>query len=221
MIVLAIDTAGPRCAAALVDTAADGAVLAARIEAMERGHAEALLPMVETVMAEWGLGWDRVGRIAVVTGPGSFTGIRIGIAAARGLALAAGCPAVGISAFDALRESLDPDPDEPLAIALDARRGQVFLQVFDETGHRAPLAVDVSNAAAHIPDHVRRLAGSGAALVAEAASTRGFSVLADRDIRLDSLAALAALRDPDTAPATPLYLRPPDAKPQTVGIARK
>ena len=223
MRVLTIDTAGPRCAVGLFDVAATARTLATRSEPMARGHAEALLPMVEAVMAEAGADWPRLDRIAVVSGPGSFTGVRIGIAAARGLALAAGCPAVGISAFAARAAGILA---RPLAVMLDARRGEVCAQVFFDGAPPAPPAVLAVSAAPEIlPPPVSSLAGSGAPAVASAgrAVGRTFRVLCDAgDIDLAATAILAAGADPARSPATPLYLRPPDAKPQTgARIARR
>ena len=100
-LVLAFDTSAAHCAAALVR---GPAVLAARHEPMDRGQAERLLPMLEELMAEAGTGWTALDGIGVVTGPGNFTGVRLAVAAARGLALGLGIPAVGVSIFEALAD---------------------------------------------------------------------------------------------------------------------
>ena len=121
-LILAFDTSAARCAAALVSEAR---VLAARDEAMDRGQAERLLPMLEEMLAEAGAGWADLDGIAVCTGPGNFTGVRIAVAAARGLALALGVPAVGVSAFEALA-----DRRGPARVAIRDRRGTVFVQAF-------------------------------------------------------------------------------------------
>ena len=104
-LILAFDTSGPHCAAALWR---DGAFLDARAEAMTKGQAEALMPMLEALLADHGAGWPAVTRIGVGTGPGNFTGIRIAVSAARGLALALEIPAIGVSNFDAIHH-LHPD----------------------------------------------------------------------------------------------------------------
>ena len=101
MRILAIDTALEACAAAVLDTA-QGIVLARESIAMTRGHAEALMPLIERVMVKSDGGFAALDRIAVTVGPGSFTGLRVGIAAARGLALAAGKPAIGLTTLAAL-----------------------------------------------------------------------------------------------------------------------
>lgn len=221
MRILVIDTAGSRCAVGLFDV--DGSVgeIVSRSKAMARGHAEALLPMVDAVMSDAASTWTAIDRIAVVRGPGSFTGVRIGIAAARGLALATSCPVVGVTVFDALRAGLGEDG--ALAVALDARRGQVFLQSFDEQGIGSkPAAVGINDAAGVIPDGISRVTGSGAGLVADASEGR-LTVVGDTvDTDLAAIAKLGAICDPADAPATPLYLRPPDAKPQAAArIARQ
>ena len=104
-LILAFDTSAARCAAALVS---GGRVLAARDEAMDRGQAERLLPMLEAMLAEAGVGWAALDGLAVCTGPGNFTGLRIAVAAVRGLALALGVPAVGVTAFEALAAPAGP-----------------------------------------------------------------------------------------------------------------
>src|SRR4051794_35793386 len=100
MLILAIDTALDACAAAVLDT--DTSRLIAReSQPMKRGHAEALMPLIARVMKESGVGFAALDRIAVTTGPGSFTGLRVGLSAARGLALAAGKPVVGLTTLSA------------------------------------------------------------------------------------------------------------------------
>lgn len=130
--ILAFDTSAAHCAAALLR---GGAVLAERSERMDRGQAERLMPMLAETLAEEGLSWRDVGLLAVGSGPGNFTGVRLAVAAARGLALALGVPAVGVTALEAAAFGLP----RPVLAALDARRGEVYLQLFDETvGAAAP-----------------------------------------------------------------------------------
>jgi tRNA threonylcarbamoyl adenosine modification protein YeaZ len=130
-LVLAFDTSAARCAAALVS---GDRVLAARDEATERGQAERLLPMLEEALAEAGVGWGALDGIAVCTGPGNFTGIRIAVAAARGLALALGVPAVGVTAFEALAG------EGAATVAIEDRRGTVFVQRFRDGAALGPPA---------------------------------------------------------------------------------
>ncbi len=130
-LILAFDTSAARCAAALV---LGHAVLARRDEAMDRGQAERLLPMLEEMLAEAGLGWPVVDGIGVVTGPGNFTGVRLAVAAARGLAMALGIPAVGVSRFEALA-----DRPGDVTVTLADKRGR-FSQSFRDGRPLAPPA---------------------------------------------------------------------------------
>lgn len=220
MNLLAIDTALEACS---VGVAIDGRPPVLRSEVIGRGHAERLFGMVSSAMAEAGLVFPELGRIAVTTGPGSFTGIRVGIAAARGLALVVGCPVVGIGTLAlvaaAAREAIGP---VAVLAVLDARRDEVYVQGFDAAGAAlaAPAALAPEAAAALLrPGMV--LAGGGAGLVAAslpaAAEVVPVSPVPDVAILL-RLAATAAAPD---GPPRPLYLRAPDAKPQAAGVARQ
>src|SRR5471030_369737 len=100
MLILAIDTALDACAAAVLDTDT-GQLIAVESQPMKRGHAEALMPLIARVMKQAELPFAALDRIAVTTGPGSFTGLRVGLSAARGIALATGKPAVGLSTLAA------------------------------------------------------------------------------------------------------------------------
>ena len=224
---LALDTCGPRCAAAVFE--AHGDALTVRAEdaiPMERGHAEAVVPMAGRVMADAGIDFPGLDCIAVTVGPGSFTGVRIGIAAARGFALAHVIPMAGIGVLDAIAEtvrSASPGVREPLAIALDARRGEVYLQSFADGGGALdePIAIIPGDAVSHIPQGCRRIAGSGAAMIQEAAAPwgRAFSIVSDDAApSLRSIARLALNRSGERGPPFPVYLRPPDAKPQTRAV---
>src|SRR6202162_4860562 len=134
MRVLAIDTALEACSAAVLD-AELRTIVAHESLPMLRGHAEALLPLIARVMDRAGLEFSALDRIAVTTGPGSFTGLRVGIAAARGIALAAGKPAVGLSKLAAYAAPLVAADDTlPVVVAIDARHGHVYLQVFGPGG---------------------------------------------------------------------------------------
>src|SRR6266850_7260233 len=130
MRVLAIDTALGACAAAVLDSER-GAILASEQLAMVRGHAEAVMPLIARVMDAGRCEFADLDRIAVTVGPGSFTGLRVGIAAARGIALAAGKPAIGLSTLAGFAAPLIADDDSTqVAAAIDARHEQVYLQVF-------------------------------------------------------------------------------------------
>src|SRR5712692_10740712 len=134
MRVLAIDTALEACSAAVLDTER-GAIAAHESRPMVRGHAEALIPLIARVLDRAALTFSEIDRIAVTTGPGSFTGLRVGIAAARGIALAAGKPAIGLSTLAAFAAPFIASNDTlPVVVAIDARHDHVYLQVFGPGG---------------------------------------------------------------------------------------
>lgn len=211
MIVLGLDTCLSSCSVAVLDGAR---VLAASREVMARGHQERLAPMAREVMAQAGFGFERLQRIAVTVGPGSFTGLRVGVAFAKGLALALDLPAVGIGTLEALAAEAPFAEEGGLVFpAIDARRGQLYLQAFK--GGRALMAPDaltVETAAARVAELSRgrpfTLVGSGAALLAGLAPDARVIAAEGADAR--HVARLAATRDP--TPLAPLYLRAPDAK---------
>lgn len=215
MIVLALDTSLPACTVALVETGPTPRLIGAATTPMATGHAEALMPMVAAVLAEAGVAIDAVDAFAGTVGPGSFTGVRVGLAATQGLARATGRPVLGISTLAALAWTCrSRNGPQPVAAAIDARRGEVYLQSFAADGSPldAPRAVRVDEAAAALPADLGTVFGSGAPLLAAAAGDRLLCV-AGEDVA-PSPDGLAAAVDPEGAPPRPLYLRPPDAKPQ-------
>ena len=204
MNILGFDCSGNACSVAILRGAE---LVAHRHDAMARGHAEALMPMIRSAMQEAGLGFAELDRIAVTVGPGAFTGIRIGLAAARGLALAADRPAIGITAFEALREAVEAG--RPVLAAIDSRRDELFLQEFDATG--APVGAPV----AALPGSVSRWAERRDLVVSGDGATRAAPLLPHADIRampVDArfVAAIAQRRDPAAGPPRPLYLRGAD-----------
>ena len=208
MIVLAIDTALDACSAAAVQ---DEVVLAAASEPMQRGHQERLAPMVAEVMTAAGVAFGRLDRIGVTTGPGSFTGLRVGLAFAKGLALALEIDCVGIGSLEAL--AADAPAPGHVAAVVDARRGQVYLQLFEGGAALGPPeALTLDEAAARLARIARplTLVGSGAPLLAD--RTPGATVAhsaAPDPVRLARLAARAAGGPGSPAP---IYLRAPDAR---------
>ena len=215
MLVLALDSALDACSAAVVET--DGAAaeaLAAESRFMSRGHAEALLPLVREVMRAAGKSFRDLDRIAVTVGPGSFTGLRVGLAAARGLAFAAMCPAHGVTTLAALAAPVFRDGDGPVAAVLDVRRNEVCAQVFRAPG--APLGepalLPLAAAADRLPAGPVRLVGSGAPALA-ALDPRFAPVSAEAAPDILWVARLGARDDAPTPPHA-FYIRPPDAKPQ-------
>jgi tRNA threonylcarbamoyl adenosine modification protein YeaZ len=192
---------------------------------MTRGHAEALFPMVEAVMAEAGCGFDALSAIAVTIGPGSFTGVRAGLAAARGFALAAKVPMIGVGSLEvmalkAVREHSGAEAYGEFAIVHDARRDEAYVQYFaaDAQPISDPQILPLGRIASELPDSIDAAYGSGAALLAEHMNATGRTIRATlHDLLPDAatLAAIASNRPPSAQPPRPLYLRPPDAKPQT------
>jgi tRNA threonylcarbamoyladenosine biosynthesis protein TsaB len=124
--ILAFDTSAAHCAAALLF----GDKVFLRNESMEKGQAERLMPLLEEVLAEGGIGWGDLAAVCVGTGPGNFTGVRIAVAAARGLALGLKIPAIGVTRMEALAHGLP----RPITVIEDARRGEVYVQGFDHSG---------------------------------------------------------------------------------------
>ena len=219
MRVLAIDTALAACAAAVLDTE-HGGIVASESLPMTRGHAEALLPLVKRVMDEAGMGFAAIDRVAVTTGPGSFTGLRVGLAAARGIALAAGKPAVGLSTLSVFAAPhLATDDSFPVIAAIDARHGNVYLQVFSPGGRQfgAPRLASLRDAAAVAAEAPACIVGSAAQAVADAL-TEGDAVPVIVDARaapdIAWLARMGAVVPEGQSPPTPQYLRAADAQPQ-------
>jgi tRNA threonylcarbamoyladenosine biosynthesis protein TsaB len=219
MRVLAIDTALGACSAAVLDTR-HVAVVASETLPMVRGHAEAVMPLIARVMDQAGIDFASLDRIAVTTGPGSFTGLRVGISAARGIALAAGKPAVGLSTLAGFAAPhIAQDDSSAVVAAIDARHEHVYLQVFGPGGKTvvppriAPLREAVRAATAS----AARIVGSGAELiVALWPNGEPPPVLVEQ---LDApdigwIARLGAAAAEGQAPPKPLYLRAPDAQPQ-------
>jgi tRNA threonylcarbamoyladenosine biosynthesis protein TsaB len=219
MRVLAIDTALAACSAAVLDTA-NGGIVANESLAMARGHAEALMPLLARLMKEAGMSFRDLDRIAVTTGPGSFTGLRVGISAARGIALAAGKPAVGLSTLSAYAAPhLAGDDTTPVVAAIDARHEHVYLQVFGPGGRNtmmprlAPLGEAV-RAAAQTPAY---LVGSAAQAIADKLAAYGVTPAGvDRRAAPDItwVAQMGAALPEGQSPPRPLYLQAPDAQPQ-------
>jgi tRNA threonylcarbamoyladenosine biosynthesis protein TsaB len=208
MKVLAFDCSGASCSAAVL---IDDRPAAQRFAAMERGHAETLLPMIETVLREVALMPAALDLLVVTVGPGSFTGLRIGLAAARGLALARKLPAIGVPSFDAV-EAEGP-AEGALFIALESKRAELFLQRRDRADSRLPALVPPEEWAAILPPGPCFLAGDGAPRMAAALGRSDVVVLPGHG-RPDpaTLARLGAARwrAGDRAPLAPLYLRAPD-----------
>ncbi|MCA1456101.1 tRNA (adenosine(37)-N6)-threonylcarbamoyltransferase complex dimerization subunit type 1 TsaB [Bradyrhizobium sp. BRP22] len=219
MIILAIDTALDACSAAVFDTTASKAI-ALQSQPMKRGHAEALMPLIARVMKESGIAFGSLDRIAVTTGPGSFTGLRVGLSAARGIALAAGKPVVGVTTLTAYAAPVVAENGEqPIISAIDARHDHVYFQVVGGDGSPlvkpkvAPIAHAIEAAQLGAPPH---LVGNAAKILADrwpAEMAPPFKVDSEVAPDITWVAWVGAAVDPETAPPRPFYLRAPDAKP--------
>lgn len=216
--VLGIDTATSGCAAALIR---GDVCLAQKGAFMARGQSEALTPMIADVVAAAGVAFDEIGAIAVTRGPGAFTGLRIGLSAARAMALALNVPCLGIGTFDALRVAAQArgvnENADALVVAVESKREEQFIAIFDGAGQAvgAPQAIRPSDVAAALAGRNKvAVVGDAGLMVADALRGR-FDVTQYADIDLPDPAVvarlgLAVLATPEAAPATPVYLRPPD-----------
>jgi tRNA threonylcarbamoyladenosine biosynthesis protein TsaB len=190
MIVLAIDTAAPRLALALLK--ADGSV-DTLLEPMAQGQAERLFPALGELLGRNGVGYADLARIAVTTGPGSFTGLRIGLSAARGLGLALTVPVIGVPSLLALSLSAQCNP---IAVLLDARRDEAYVQTFSGPAIpiRPPALLSTAEARALVPP--------------------GAETITSPNVDMAALARFAATADPAAFPPEATYIRSADAKPQ-------
>jgi tRNA threonylcarbamoyladenosine biosynthesis protein TsaB len=218
MLILAIDTALDACAAAVLDSSA-GRIIAQESQPMKRGHAEALMPLLARVMKASGVAFAAVDRIAATTGPGSFTGLRVGLSAARGIALAAGKPVVGVTTLTAYAAPIvSEDRGHPVISAIDARHDHVYYQVLGGDGSSlvkpkvAPIAEALEASRFGSPF----LVGNAAQILAgrwPADAPPPFQIDQQAAPDITWVAWMGAAVDPERAPARPYYLRAPDAKP--------
>lgn len=213
-MILVIDTSGPVCAAGIYDSGASRLV-ASKSETLGKGHAERLIPMIDEVLRDAGLTLKDMTRIGVTTGPGSFTGIRVGVAAARGFALSLGIPAVGVTTLQVVAEQvLEIDPPAPVVAAIDAGRDEIFAQAF------LPGGVLLTEPATYDYGAVRAMIDRFGAIPVGSGIDAMEGRLHDPDAYpLDRIGRIAA-RLPDDAKASPVYIRGAGAKPQT-GFAIK
>ena len=198
-MLLALDTSGPTLSLGLYDGEREHA---SDIEEIGRGHAERLMPAIERLMLDSDVKPSDLALIAVVVGPGSFMGLRVGVAAARALGLGLAVPVAGVSRLRALAR-----PHRAVHVAIDARRGEVFEQAFD--AQNEPLGPLAATPVESFRPRCERMIGSGATLA-------GQETVGTSDVpRLADVAALARL---DPLPPRPLYGRGADAKPQQASI---
>jgi tRNA threonylcarbamoyladenosine biosynthesis protein TsaB len=221
--VLAIDTALEACSAAILDSGRAG-VMTSRSMAMTRGHAEALMPLIAGVMSEARMEFGDLDRVAVTVGPGSFTGLRVGVAAARGIALATGKPAVGVTTLAALAAPFfAADEGEAVLAAIDARHGRVYMQLFGRGGRDlvAPQIASTRTAVRAATASPTRIVGNAAALIMEVWPGNQPAPLLVSAVPAPDIAwvaRLGAASEDLTAPVRPLYLGDADAHPQEAGI---
>jgi tRNA threonylcarbamoyladenosine biosynthesis protein TsaB len=218
MLILAIDAALDACSAAVLDTDASK-ILAQESQPMKRGHAEALMPLIARVMKASTIAFASLDRIAVTTGPGSFTGLRVGLSAARGIALAAGKPVVGLTTLTAYAAPIVAENSEhPIISAIDARHDHVYFQVVSGDGSSLvrPLVAPITEALGASKFGAPHLVGNAANILAErwpADAPPPFRIDPQPAPDIAWVAWLGAAVSPDMAPARPFYLRAPDAKP--------
>jgi tRNA threonylcarbamoyladenosine biosynthesis protein TsaB len=218
MLVLAIDTALDACAAAVLDTSASR-LIAQESQAMKRGHAEALMPLIARVMKASGVAFAALDRIAATTGPGSFTGLRVGLSAARGIALAASKPVVGVTTLTAYAAPIvSQNSEHPVISAIDARHDHVYFQVVAGDGSSLikPKVAPIAEALEASRFGAPHLVGNAAKILADrwpAEAPAPFKVDPQAAPDIAWVAWLGAAVNPETAPARPYYLRAPDAKP--------
>lgn len=220
---MVIDTALGLCTAGVFEVSGHQVTACGlRSEAMTRGHSERLAGMVRDAVVQSGTGFSTIDRIGVTVGPGSFTGLRVGLAFAHGLGAALDRPVVGLSSLDALAASVGAG--QSMVALIDARRNQVYGRVWrngEASGPAAAWTLDQAHAIvadldAHRPIggmHTLTLVGSGAPLVAEGLRYATVHSLDGPDPT--ALARLTAAADPESQPPRPLYLRAPDATPPT------
>lgn len=219
MTLLAMDTGQAACSVALWH---EGKIVAHRYSPMPKGHAAALVPMIEEVQEEAAFAFSDLDALAATVGPGTFTGLRVGLATARGLAVAAGKPLIGVTTLEAVAWPARVEATNKgaiIAAAFDARRNEIYLQSFQAAGHpiSEPMLTSLDVCAAEVPgDALVLCVGTGAALLAQRLTEAGRAVdVCDVEPFPDarSVAEIAAGREAVTGVLPgPLYLRAPDAK---------
>jgi tRNA threonylcarbamoyladenosine biosynthesis protein TsaB len=225
MNLLAFDTCFAACSVAVRVIGEDGRTReTSSFVAMMKGHAEALFPMIDRAMQDVGATYADLDGLAVTIGPGSFTGTRVGISAARGLALATGLPVFGTTSLAAIAararrtHGIEADSPVPVMVCHDARRDQVYTQFFGnfaKTPTNGPALMSLAAAAETVRRHpICTIAGTGARLLQELGTYASGHSFLDGDGLPDAEALLETALERMDPPKT-LYLRPPDAKPQS------
>ncbi len=216
-LVLGFDTSAAHCAAALVR---GDRILAERFEPMTRGQAERLFPLLEELLKDAGADWAAIERIGVGIGPGNFTGTRIAVSAARGLAMSLGIPAIGVSGFEALALDLP----RPVLACIDGRAGRSYLQLFRITGADAavtwtgdpgdlPALPEGCRVVGHDAERIAALAATTATATTTAGTATAGTATAPAVATAPAIALIARDARPGARPPAPLYMRAADAAP--------
>lgn len=217
--ILAFDSSTAACSAALWR---DGATRAHRLQPMTRGHAEVLMPIILEVLAQAGARFADLDAIAVTVGPGSFTGLRIGLSVARGIALAAGLPIIGVTTFAAVAEAIPVGQRQglPILVLLDSKRAELYCQLFstDFTPSGPPMIAEPAEVARLLPAGQIVLAGDGVSLAQPFLPVDGAAMLMSTGVAVPDAAFIGPLacrlaERGAGLPAAPLYLRAPDVQP--------
>lgn len=224
MRILGFDTATSACSAAVWE---DGRIVARRFEPMSRGQSERLIPMVREVLSEAGADFPDLDLLAVTTGPGAFTGLRIGLAAARGMALAGDLACFGVTTLYAVAAGVSETERQKanMLVVLDSKRAEVYAQAFRSdlrplSKAQALMPADLAALTANGEGDADRVlvAGDGAGQVIQALKDKGIEAVLSTAPGVPDAATVAAIAaerwspDQPAEPLQPLYLRPPDAK---------
>jgi tRNA threonylcarbamoyl adenosine modification protein YeaZ len=222
-IILAIDTALHACAVMLYDTQKQGTpqeVIAKSVLPMQRGHVEVLMPQLQTLFQQANLAFEAIDRIGVTIGPGSFTGLRVGLSASKGLGLALNKPVIGITTFAAFAAPfIGANSDTPIMVTLEARQTQIYTQILSPQGKTLldPQLIEAQEAALIASNYPRiKLIGTATALVQQAWPTMAEPPICESTTDPTSsypdilwVAKCAAAADPNTAKPNPLYIANP------------
>lgn len=222
MRILALDTALGLCSACVLD-GATGMTLSAESFIMDKGHAESLMPLIERVIARVPGKFQTIERVAVSVGPGSFTGLRVALAAARAFGVALRVPVVGVTTLSAFAlPYLFDESERVIASVIDARHEHLYAQIMSHDAQilMPPDVISISAMADQLRGKSVRVVGNGARLIENWLIDRGEDVLCDGDLPgpdIESIAHLGLIATPHLAQPTPMYLKPPDALPQQNG----
>ncbi|MBE7183113.1 MAG: tRNA (adenosine(37)-N6)-threonylcarbamoyltransferase complex dimerization subunit type 1 TsaB [Methylobacterium mesophilicum] len=225
MKLLAIDTAADRCAACVFDVN-ENRVLSRCVEPMRTGHAERLMAVIDMALRDAQTDFPDLGAIVVATGPGSFTGIRVGLATARGFGVGLRVPVIGIDVLRAVAEEARGEyPGRPVTVALDGGRGEIHAASYGADGAviEEPAALTLEQVMARALTLSPVLAGTAAPKVcAELPDSTLGTLTPTADIETFArLGAQSLASDPNPERPRPLYLRAPDAKPQSFTLSRR